>query len=71
MRVMFAGTPEFAQQALVALHAAGHEIALVLTQPDRPAGTPANLGTKQAGSAGTAEQLAAVRQGGANSPQSL
>ena len=38
MRLIFAGTPEFAQQALVALHAAGHEIALVLTQPDRPAG---------------------------------
>jgi methionyl-tRNA formyltransferase len=38
MRIVFAGTPEFAQQALAALHAAGFEIALVLTQPDRPAG---------------------------------
>ncbi len=38
MKVIFAGTPEFARLALVALHAAGHEIALVLTQPDRPAG---------------------------------
>ncbi len=38
MRLVFAGTPEFAREALVALHAAGHEIALVLTQPDRPAG---------------------------------
>ena len=38
MRLIFAGTPEFAQQALSALHAAGHDIALVLTQPDRPAG---------------------------------
>ncbi len=38
MRLVFAGTPEFACQALQALHAAGHEIALVLTQPDRPAG---------------------------------
>jgi methionyl-tRNA formyltransferase len=38
MRLIFAGTPEFAQVALAALHAAGHEIALVLTQPDRPAG---------------------------------
>ena len=38
MRLIFAGTPEFAQHALSALHAAGHEIALVLTQPDRPAG---------------------------------
>jgi methionyl-tRNA formyltransferase len=38
MRLVFAGTPEFAQVALAALHAAGHDIALVLTQPDRPAG---------------------------------
>ena len=38
MRLVFAGTPEFARVALEALHAAGHEVALVLTQPDRPAG---------------------------------
>lgn len=38
MRVGFAGTPEFARVALEALHVAGHEIVLVLTQPDRPAG---------------------------------
>ena len=38
MRIVFAGTPAFAQSALAALHEAGHEIALVLTQPDRPAG---------------------------------
>ena len=38
MRVIFAGTPEFARVALEQLHAAGHEIALVMTQPDRPAG---------------------------------
>jgi methionyl-tRNA formyltransferase len=38
MRLVFAGTPEFAQVAMAALHAAGHEIVLVLTQPDRPAG---------------------------------
>ncbi len=38
MRIVFAGTPEFAQQALAALHEAGLELPLVLTQPDRPAG---------------------------------
>jgi methionyl-tRNA formyltransferase len=38
MRIVFAGTPEFARQALSALAHAGHAIALVLTQPDRPAG---------------------------------
>ncbi|PKO84514.1 MAG: methionyl-tRNA formyltransferase [Betaproteobacteria bacterium HGW-Betaproteobacteria-11] len=37
-RLIFAGTPEFAARALEALLAAGHRIALVLTQPDRPAG---------------------------------
>lgn len=38
LRVIFAGTPEFAAHALEALIAAGHDIPLVLTQPDRPAG---------------------------------
>ena len=38
MKLIFAGTPEFAATALAALIAAGHEIVLVLTQPDRPAG---------------------------------
>ena len=38
MKLAFAGTPEFARVALQALHAAGHDIVLVLTQPDRPAG---------------------------------
>ncbi|MES2073065.1 MAG: methionyl-tRNA formyltransferase [Pseudomonadota bacterium] len=38
MRVIFAGTPEFAAVALEALHQAGFDIPLVLTQPDRPAG---------------------------------
>ena len=38
MRLAFAGTPDFARVALARLHAAGFEIALVLTQPDRPAG---------------------------------
>lgn len=38
MKLIFAGTPEFAASALQALIDAGHDIALVLTQPDRPAG---------------------------------
>jgi methionyl-tRNA formyltransferase len=38
LRIAFAGTPEFARAALAALVEAGHEVALVLTQPDRPAG---------------------------------
>ncbi|HKT32797.1 MAG TPA: methionyl-tRNA formyltransferase [Gammaproteobacteria bacterium] len=38
LRIAFAGTPEFALPALDALAAAGHAIAGVWTQPDRPAG---------------------------------
>ncbi len=38
MRLIFAGTPEFAAAALKSLIDTDHEIALVLTQPDRPAG---------------------------------
>lgn len=38
MRIIFAGTPPFAAPALQSLLNAGHEVALVLTQPDRPAG---------------------------------
>ncbi len=38
MRILFAGTPDFSVNALAALHAAGHEICAVYTQPDRPAG---------------------------------
>jgi methionyl-tRNA formyltransferase len=38
MRVAFAGTPEFAALALEAILAAGHDVPLVLTQPDRPSG---------------------------------
>ena len=43
MRLAFAGTPEFARVALAALHEAGFEVALVLTQPDRPAGRGQHL----------------------------
>ncbi len=38
MKVAFAGTPEFARSALEAILAAGFEVPLVLTQPDRPSG---------------------------------
>jgi methionyl-tRNA formyltransferase len=38
LRVIFAGTPEFAAVALLQIKAAGFDVVLVLTQPDRPAG---------------------------------
>jgi methionyl-tRNA formyltransferase len=37
-RAVFMGSPEFAVPSLRALAAAGHDVALVVTQPDRPAG---------------------------------
>ena len=38
MRVVFFGTPPFAVPSLSALVGAGHEVPLVVTQPDRPVG---------------------------------
>lgn len=38
MRLGFMGTPGFAVPTLRALHAAGHEVAVVVAQPDRPSG---------------------------------
>lgn len=38
MRIIFMGTPEFAVPSLRRIHGSGHDIALVVTQPDRPAG---------------------------------
>ena len=38
MKLVFCGTPQFAVPTLEALHGAGYEIALVVTQPDRPKG---------------------------------
>ena len=43
LRLVFAGTPDFACPSLEALVAAGHEIALVVTQPDRPRGRGMHL----------------------------
>jgi len=38
LKIIFAGTPDFAVPALAALIDAGHNVMLVLTQPDRPSG---------------------------------
>ena len=43
MKIVFAGTPEFAAQAMCAIYEAGHEIVLALTQPDRRAGRGMHL----------------------------
>jgi methionyl-tRNA formyltransferase len=38
MKIVFMGTPDFAVSSLEALYESGHEVALVVTQPDRPKG---------------------------------
>jgi len=43
MKLVFCGTPEFAVPSLRAVVAAGHNVELVLTQPDRPAGRKMEL----------------------------
>jgi methionyl-tRNA formyltransferase len=43
MKLVFCGTPSFAVPTLEALHAAGHEVALVVSQPDRPVGRSRQL----------------------------
>jgi methionyl-tRNA formyltransferase len=43
MKLVFCGTPQFAVPTLEALRAEGHEVALAVTQPDRPAGRSRQL----------------------------
>ena len=65
MKIIFAGTPEFAAQALSAIIAAGHEVTLVLTQPDRQAGRGMQL------RASAVKQLALARHLSLFQPKSL
>lgn len=65
MKIIFAGTPEFAVPALEALIKAGHDIVMVLTQPDRPAGRGMKL------RASPIKQLALMHQLNIFQPESL
>lgn len=65
LRVVFAGTPEFAAVALARILAAGHVVPLVLTQPDRPAGRGMKL------QASAVKQLAVQHQLPVAQPRSL
>ena len=65
MKVIFAGTPEFARVALQQLLTAGFEVPLVLTQPDRPAGRGMKL------QASPVKQLALQHQTAVVQPRSL
>lgn len=55
MKVIFMGTPDFAVPTLAKLHEAGHDIKLVVTQPDKPSGRGKKL--KKSAVKEKAEQL--------------
>jgi len=61
MRLVFAGTPEFARVAFDALLVAGYDIPLVLTQPDRPAGRGLKLTSSPVKQAALAAGAAVVQ----------
>lgn len=69
MRLIFAGTPEFAAQALEALIRAGYEIALVLTQPDRPAGRGMQLAMSPVKQLALAHHLAVLQPTSMRNPE--
>ncbi|MGZ5101917.1 MAG: methionyl-tRNA formyltransferase [Usitatibacter sp.] len=63
MRVVFAGTPPFAACALDALLDSGHEVALVLTQPDRPAGRGMRVAQSAVSAAAAARAIETLKPG--------
>jgi methionyl-tRNA formyltransferase len=69
MRIIFAGTPPFAAAALDALADAGHDIALVLTQPDRPAGRGMKLTQSAVKQAALARGLAVYQPTSLKTPE--
>ncbi len=61
MKIVFCGTPSFAVPTLEALLAAGHEIALVVSQPDRPVGRAQQLAAPPVKQAALAAGIAVVQ----------
>lgn len=64
MKLVFAGTPAFAATALEALVAAGHEVVLALTQPDRPAGRGLTLHPSAVKTVATAHDIPVLQPRG-------
>ena len=69
MRLVFAGTPAFATPALEALASSGHEVVLVLTQPDRPAGRGMRLTPSAVAQAATRLALPIARPASLREPE--
>ena len=61
MKLVFCGTPQFAVPTLDALAAAGHDIQLVVTQPDRPSGRGGQLSSPAVKQAAATLGLAIVQ----------
>jgi len=70
VRIVFAGTPPFAAAALNALADAGHDIVLVLTQPDRPAGRGMKLAASAVKQAALARGLPLAQPASLKRPDS-
>jgi len=69
VRLIFAGTPPFAAAALDALADAGHAVALVLTQPDRPAGRGMKLTPSAVKTAALARGLPVAQPASLKTPE--
>jgi methionyl-tRNA formyltransferase len=61
LKLVYCGTPHFAVPGLAALLAAGHEVALVVSQPDRPVGRHRQLTTPPVKQAATAAGIPVVQ----------
>jgi methionyl-tRNA formyltransferase len=70
VRIIFAGTPPFAAAALDALADAGHDVVLVLTQPDRPAGRGMKLTPSAVKQAALARGLPVSQPASLKTPES-
>ena len=57
MRVIFMGTPDFSVGTLEAVLAAGHEVAAVVTQPDKPKGRGGAMSMSPVKTAGVDESI--------------
>src|SRR5262245_5402476 len=69
MRVVFMGTPQFAVPTLEALLEAGHEVALVVSQPDRPVGRGQRLTPPPVAAVARERDLPLIQPAGLRRPE--
>jgi methionyl-tRNA formyltransferase len=71
MKIIFAGTPDFAATSLAAISAAGHEVALVLSQPDRPAGRGMKLTASPVAKFAVTNQICVEKPNSLKTPEAV